>query len=72
MARNEQNDQGKMSREEAGRKGGEKISEERGPEFYSEIGSQGAEASSSRFDREGDPSAAGRKGGRSTGNSQDD
>lgn len=29
-----------MSTSEAGRKGGEKVRNERGPEFYSEIGSQ--------------------------------
>jgi general stress protein YciG len=30
-----------MTVAEAGRKGGEKVSKERGPEFYSEIGSKG-------------------------------
>jgi len=30
-----------MTVEEAGRKGGEKTSEEKGPEFYSEIGRKG-------------------------------
>jgi general stress protein YciG len=33
-----------MSREEAGRKGGEKVAEEKGPEFYKEIGHKGGEA----------------------------
>lgn len=32
---------GKMTVEEAGRKGGRKVSEERGPEFYREIGRKG-------------------------------
>jgi general stress protein YciG len=32
-----------MTREEAGRKGGEKVAKEKGPEFYSEIGRKGGE-----------------------------
>ena len=32
---------GKMTVQEAGRKGGEKTAETHGPEFYSEIGSKG-------------------------------
>jgi general stress protein YciG len=32
-----------MTREEAGRKGGEKVAQEKGPEFYSEIGRKGGE-----------------------------
>lgn len=32
---------GKMTVEEAGRRGGEKTSQTHGPEFYSEIGSKG-------------------------------
>jgi general stress protein YciG len=35
---------GNMSREEAGRKGGETTSETHGHEFYSEIGHKGGEA----------------------------
>lgn len=34
---------GKMTVEEAGRKGGEKTAETHGPEFYSEIGSKGGQ-----------------------------
>ncbi len=34
---------GAMTVEEAGRKGGEKVASERGPEFYSEIGQKGGE-----------------------------
>lgn len=34
-------EKGKMTVEEAGRKGGQKVSEERGPEFYREIGKKG-------------------------------
>ena len=33
----------KMTREEAGRKGGEKVARERGPQFYREIGRKGGE-----------------------------
>lgn len=35
------NNEGKMTVEEAGRKGGEKVAQERGPEYYSEIGRKG-------------------------------
>ena len=34
---------GKMTVEEAGRKGGETVAREKGPEFYSEIGKKGGE-----------------------------
>jgi general stress protein YciG len=37
---NKQTDDHKMSRSEAGKLGGEKVRDERGSEFYSEIGSQ--------------------------------
>jgi uncharacterized protein len=54
----------KMSRQEAGRKGGEKVARERGPEFYRDIGRKGgekvAEERGSEFYRE-----IGRKGGES-------
>ena len=57
----------KMTRQEAGRKGGEKVSRERGPEFYRKIGKKGgekvAEERGSEFYR-----AIGRKGGESRGN----
>jgi uncharacterized protein len=60
-------EEGKMTRQEAGRKGGEKVARERGPEFYREIGRKGgqkvAEARGSEFYRE-----IGRKGGESRGN----
>jgi len=56
----------KMTREEAGRKGGEKVARERGPEFYREIGRKGgekvAEERGSEFYKE-----IGRKGGESRG-----
>ncbi len=47
-----------------GRMGGEKVAEERGPEFYSEIGRKGGQASPTKFEK-GDERAreAGRKGG---------
>jgi uncharacterized protein len=40
---NEDKRKGKMTVEEAGRRGGEKTSEEKGPEFYSEIGAKGGQ-----------------------------
>ncbi len=57
----------KMTRQEAGRKGGEKVARERGIEFYREIGKKGgekvAEERGAEFYRE-----IGRKGGESRGN----
>jgi general stress protein YciG len=57
----------KMTRQEAGRKGGEKVARERGTEFYREIGRKGgakvAEERGPEFFRE-----IGRKGGESRGN----
>lgn len=56
----------KMSREEAGRKGGKKVARERGVEYYKAIGRKGgekvAEERGSDFFRE-----IGRKGGESKG-----
>ncbi len=57
----------KMTRQEAGRKGGEKVARERGPAFYREIGRKGgekvAEQRGAEFYRE-----IGRKGGKNRGN----
>ena len=57
---------GKMSRQEAGRRGGEKVAKERGSEFYRRIGRKGgekiAEERGSEFFKE-----IGRKGGESRG-----
>lgn len=39
----EEMERGKMTVEEAGRKGGETVKEKYGPEFYSEIGKKGGE-----------------------------
>ena len=54
----------KMTRQEAGRKGGEKVARERGSEFFREIGRKGgekvAQERGSEFFRE-----IGRKGGES-------
>lgn len=59
-----------MSVSEAGRMGGEKVRDERGPEFYSEIGQQqGKENNPGNFanrDKE-DVREAGREGGSSSG-----
>ena len=56
----------KMTRQEAGRKGGQKVAQERGPEFYRKIGKKGgekvAEERGPEFYRE-----IGRKGGESRG-----
>ncbi|HEY6736356.1 MAG TPA: KGG domain-containing protein [Candidatus Saccharimonadia bacterium] len=70
------NDQ-KMSASEAGKLGGEKVLKERGPEFYSEIGShQGKENNPGNFANRSkeDVQAAGRHGGeaRNRDNSKDD
>ncbi len=59
MAEKNEN-KGSMTVEEAGRKGGEKVASERGPEFYSEIGHKGGEKVSQ--DRE-HMSEIGQKGG---------
>ena len=57
----------KMTRQEAGRKGGQKVARQRGSEFYRKIGRKGgekvAEERGSEFYRE-----IGRKGGESRGN----
>jgi general stress protein YciG len=57
----------KMTREEAGRKGGQKVARERGSEFYREIGRRGgekvAEERGTEFYRK-----IGRKGGESRKN----
>ena len=46
MATNKKNE--KMSREEAGRKGGKDNSKNQGKEFYEEIGKKGGRSSSQR------------------------
>jgi uncharacterized protein len=60
-------EQRKMTRQEAGRKGGEKVARERGSEFYRKIGRKGgekvAEERGSEFYR-----TIGRKGGESRRN----
>jgi general stress protein YciG len=56
----------KLTREEAGRKGGQKVARERGPEFFREIGRKGGEKVAkergTKFFKE-----IGRKGGKSKG-----
>lgn len=59
---------GKMTVEQAGRKGGESTSASHDKEFYQEIGSQGGQNSGGNF--RNDPeraSEAGRKGGQASG-----
>jgi general stress protein YciG len=47
---NSKSNDGSMSTSEAGKMGGDKVSKERGPEFYSEIGSkQGKENNPGNF-----------------------
>ena len=41
--RTEEEIRAKMTREDAGRKGGQKVARERGTEFYREIGRKGGE-----------------------------
>ncbi|WP_159884561.1 KGG domain-containing protein [Paenibacillus puerhi] len=65
MAQN--NRDGKMSREEAGRKGGEETSRTHDREFYQEIGQKGGEETSRTHDREF-YQEIGQKGGESRGN----
>jgi general stress protein YciG len=65
----DEGNRGKMTHEEAGRKGGQKVARERGPKFFREIGRKGgekvAEERGSEFYRE-----IGKKGGESRGNRQ--
>jgi len=59
----------KMTRQEAGRKGGQKVAKERGSEFYREIGKKGGEKVAaqrgSEFYKE-----IGKKGGESRGSKE--
>ena len=74
-----QNDGNNMSREQAGRKGGEATSSSHDKEFYEEIGSKGGQNSNSggnsnsgnnsNDDNKMSREEAGRKGGKSSGNS---
>ena len=50
--RNEDEEKGKMTVEEAGRKGGEKTSDTHDPEFYSEIGRKGGHSTGGQTDEE--------------------
>jgi general stress protein YciG len=56
----------KMTRQEAGRKGGEKVARERGPEFYRAIGKKGGEKVAAQRGSEF-YSEIGRKGGENRG-----
>jgi general stress protein YciG len=76
MAQNNQN--GKMSREEAGRKGGEATARNHDREFYQEIGEKGGEARGQRSNSGGDSDdgkmsreEAGRKGGEARARQRD-
>lgn len=64
MPNNNDNQHDKMSREEAGQKGGEATLKKHGPEFYSEIGSQqGKDNNPGNFANRDDVEDAARKGG---------
>jgi len=65
LSREDEKRKGKMTVEEAGRKGGEKVAEERGPEFYSEIGRKGGESRGRQ--REEAVEARGKEGGAEAG-----
>jgi general stress protein YciG len=68
MAKNDEKDQS-MSTSEAGKLGGEKVRDERGPEFYSEIGKQqGKENNPGNFANrpKEDVQEAGREGGKNS------
>lgn len=62
-------EKGKMTVEEAGKKGGDKTSETHGPEFYSKIGQKGGETVSQ--DRE-HMSEIGKKGGKANHSRDED
>lgn len=67
------NDDHKMSPQEAGRKGGEATARSHDSDFYREIGSEGGKASSGSFDNDRErASEAGRKGGQQRGRNQND
>jgi uncharacterized protein len=70
MARNEKHKDESMTTSEAGKLGGEKVRDQRGPEFYSEIGQrQGKDNNPGNFANrpKEDVKAAGRKGGEARG-----
>ncbi|MGN8647993.1 stress-induced protein, KGG, repeat-containing protein [Gracilibacillus sp. HCP3S3_G5_1] len=60
-----QNNNRKMSREEAGRKGGEKVSQKYGQDHFEEIGKKGGETTSDKYDQE-HFQEIGKKGGRNS------
>jgi uncharacterized protein len=70
MATDKQHKDESMTTSEAGRKGGEKVRDERGPQFYSEIGKkQGKATNPGNFANrpKEDVQNAGRKGGEARG-----
>lgn len=70
--RNESHNDGKMTVEEAGRKGGQATSETHDREFYERIGSEGGKVSGGNFKSNPERAAeAGREGGRRSGNQRD-
>jgi hypothetical protein len=72
MAEDKQKDS--MTTSQAGKMGGEKVRDERGPEFYSEIGKkQGKDNNPGNFANrpKEDVESAGRKGGEARGHARD-
>jgi uncharacterized protein len=61
-----QNNDGKMSREEAGQKGGEKVSREYNKEHFQDIGQKGGEKTKREHGKE-HFEEIGKKGGRHSG-----
>lgn len=68
--RNRHNDDGAMTVEEAGRKGGEATARNHDREFYEEIGRKGGEATAENHDREF-YEKIGKKGGEATAKNHD-
>ena len=58
MADQNKDDKGKITVEEAGRKGGETTPSTHGREFYSEIGKKGGESRGEKHDRDTDAEAS--------------
>ena len=75
MAKDTDHKDDSMTTSEAGKLGGEKVRDERGPEFYSEIGQkQGKENNPGNFANrpKEEVKEAGRKGGEARSNHQED
>lgn len=63
MAQQQEPKKGQMTVEEAGRKGGETVREERGSKFYSEIGQKGGQRGREHNEEQGKQSESEQRGG---------